>query len=50
MAKYHTKRKAGKVTSSCAMCKPHKHGWAPKRTDREISRERADRREIQEHQ
>jgi hypothetical protein len=31
---------------SCAMCKPHKVGWSPKRSDRGRQDDKADREEI----
>lgn len=50
MAKYKTKKKAGKTTSSCALCKPHKHGWAPKETNKQQALTRAHQKEIRDAQ
>ncbi len=37
-----------KKSSSCALCKPHKHGWAPKKKARIIVVEKQLDREIAE--
>lgn len=33
MAKYRDKKSKG-----CALCKPHKHGWAPKHTSQMLAK------------
>lgn len=33
---------------SCAMCKPHKMGWSPKRTNKEVARCKAHEDEMRE--
>ncbi len=35
-----------KKSSGCALCKPHKHGWAPKRKPQDMAREKETSREI----
>ena len=37
-----------KKSSGCALCKPHKHGWEPKKNKRERVMEKVAEREIQE--
>ncbi len=35
-----------KKSSGCALCKPHKHGWSPKKKPRELALEREIERDI----
>jgi len=37
-----------KKSSGCAMCKPYKHGWAPKKKARTVALEQQMNREIAE--
>jgi hypothetical protein len=37
-----------KKSSGCALCKPHKHGWEPKKKERERFMEKEAKREIHE--
>jgi len=37
-----------KKSSGCALCKPHKHGWEPKKNARDRFLEKVARKEIQE--
>ena len=30
-----------KKSKGCALCKPHKHGWAPKKKAKMVAREKA---------
>jgi hypothetical protein len=35
-----------KKSKGCALCKPHKHGWAPKKKPKVVSYEKETDREI----
>ena len=37
-----------KKSSGCALCKPHKHGWTPKKKDKQAALERAMQKEAEE--
>ena len=50
MKKYRTKKKAGKTTASCGMCKPHKHGWVDKFKPKERAQREALKEEAQNHE
>jgi hypothetical protein len=38
-----------KKGSSCKMCKPHKNGWAPKKSRKVRGKEEQMEREVKEH-
>jgi hypothetical protein len=35
-----------KKSSGCALCKPHKHGWSPKKNPKEMALEREMEKEV----
>ena len=35
-----------KKSSGCALCKPHKHGWAPKKKPKERILEKESKRDV----
>jgi len=37
-----------KKSSGCALCKPHKHGWAPKFKDKELEKRARQEKEMRD--